>query len=185
MSLSDQVKSKADIHYSLVLWRKHHREVVYEEKTAPISEWLKKSVKQVVRDDVFDGKTDSNLEVQFSFVLLKGVYKVHFKSCDPISRNNTSLLPEGEEATLPDDIFECDVANEIVSDAIRVDETSNQVDVDSWCFGSKDFVENSIRKDPPKVDQVCSDNRGGFHKPIYALRQAFTPQKGWVKAWWS
>ena len=73
---------------------------------------------------------------------------MHFKSCDPT--NKTAALLSDVESTLPD--FDCDVANEIVSDAIRVDETSNLVDEESWCFGSKDFVENSIRRDPAKVD---------------------------------
>ena len=161
--ISDQVQSKANKHYSLILWRKNHREVNFEERTVKLSDWLTNSIKQVHTDDVIVDKSDS--DVQFSFLLLKGVYRVHFKSCDPT--NNTALLSDVEatlsdfeatlsdvEATLPD--LECDVANEIVSDAIRVDETSNLVDEESWCFGSKDFVENSIRRDPPKVEQVCT-----------------------------
>jgi hypothetical protein len=85
-------------------------------------------------DRVSDGHVEGSRRgtIEFSFVLLKGVYKMHFRSCDtPISGD-----------------VDCDASNDVVSDAVYVEETSPIVDEESWCLGPQ-VEDHSVKKYRP------------------------------------
>ena len=135
--LSEQLRVSPNAYYSLSLWRQHRQNVKFEEQKVKLSGWLKPILDD---DDGNDGAKVVRTALEFSFVLLKGVYRMHFRTCDARTLDNV----EGG--------VDCDAASDVTSDAIIVDETSPVVDEESWCLGPQ--VEDHVVKKSRPQQQV-------------------------------
>ena len=136
--LSEQLRVSPNAYYSLSLWRQHRQKV-------KLSGWLKPILDD---DDGNDGAKVVRTALEFSFVLLKGVYRMHFQTCDTRATDD-----EGEAAGDEDrEAVVCDSSSEVVSDAIHVDETASVVDEESWCLGPQ--VEDHVVKKSRPQQQV-------------------------------
>ena len=140
--LSEQLRVSPNAYYSLSLWRQHRQNVKFEEQKVKLSGWLKPILDD---DDGNDGAKVVRTALEFSFVLLKGVYRMHFQTCDTRATDD-----EGEAAGDEDrEAVVCDSSSEVVSDAIHVDETASVVDEESWCLGPQ-VEDHGVEKGRPQ-----------------------------------
>ena len=156
---ADQSKKNPSQHYSLSVWRKHHREVKFEEQKVKLRDWLSPLIglekrPHIVGDNRKEGieeesqETKSKNVLEFSFLLLKGVYRVHIQSCDT---TNDTLNDISTDDVTTDDSFDCDSSTEVVSQAVNVDETSQIFDEETWCFGPH-AEEHGVKKPRPQLE---------------------------------
>ena len=120
MFFADQSRDQEGLHYSLSLWRKqdHHREVKFDQCTVRLSDWLSTLASEGTEDvvsDANDDKTTLQNCRQFSFLLLKGDYRVRFQTCDPTNfLNATTKSPVDKPTSLRlESVLRCDDANEV------------------------------------------------------------------------
>ena len=142
----DQLKASPSLQYSISLWRQGQRDAKFEEQLVGVGDLLKPVLddearnSEAVSDDDVTATPKPNRGLEFSFVLLKGVYRMHFRTCDARTLDNV----EGG--------VDCDAASDVTSDAIIVDETSPVVDEESWCLGPQ--VEDHVVKKSRPQQQV-------------------------------
>jgi hypothetical protein len=151
---ADQLKANPSRVYSLSVWRKHHREVKFEEQKVKLVDWLIPLIvdekrPQIVNDDKEESQENQIKNIlEFSFLLFKGDYRVHIQSCE--TTNNTFEDVSSD--------FDCDRSTEVVSEAVHVDETSQIFDEESWCFGPH-AEDHSVKKLRPLLEVIlhCHD----------------------------
>ena len=116
----DQLRDREDLHYSLTLWRKHlhHREVVFDQCSVKLSDWLS-TLARGGTEVVSDANDETSLQNcrEFSFLLLKGDYRVRFQSCDPTNFLNATTIKSPDEKTslklTSSSVLRCDESNEV------------------------------------------------------------------------
>jgi hypothetical protein len=118
---TDQLNDRANLHYSLMLWRKnaHHREVKFDQCSVKLSDWLSRSGSEVVSDDNANNEATFGAQNcrEFNFVLLKGEYRVRFQSCDPTNVLNATTKSPIDRMSLTStssSVLRCDESNEVI-----------------------------------------------------------------------